>query len=166
MAMSATLSRTSSAINGQPTNFVLAVSNSGGSPVNVESIQPIVTTSDGRPTTACAISGPYAPVGFGQAQVNGSQFNVQVPAAGTVNFLFQVTFFGPQVAGMPATPNPVYLVNANISASDDTLFSPGSPLLIALANPTWGRPGAPPPSPPVAPGGLDFSTPINSGLLL
>lgn len=166
MAMLATVTQTQPAIFGQPATFMLAVQNTGGSAVNVTSIQPQVTLPTGAPATSFNLSGPYAPPGTSVAQVGGSQFNVQVGAGSTVNFPFQVSFFGPAVAGGPGAPSPTYLVGANCAASDGSIFGPGA-IQANLSRPIFGRaPGAPPNPAPAVGGQVNFSTPSNSGLAL
>jgi len=161
MAMTAVLTQTSMAIFGSVTNFVLAISNSAGVPVNVLSVTPTVKTPAGLPTTAHNISGPVSPPGVGAAQVDGSQFNVQVPAGGTVYFNFHVSFFGPAVSGVPAMPQSIFQVGADCYASDGSVFTP-PPLQVELNQPTWGQPGGSPPNAAAFVPSLNFSVPANA----
>lgn len=166
MTMTALLRKPNHAVFGQPTNFTLTVSNSGGSPVNVNSISISVTNPDGTLATACTVGPVVAPVGTGLAAIGGYQFNVQIPNAGSYVFPFDCQFFGTAVTGSPATPQPTFLVSANILDSTGTTFSPPQ-LSVNLNRPVFGLPpGAPPNQVPSVYGGLDFSTPKNSGLLL
>lgn len=165
MAMTSVLTQTNMATFGNPTNFLLAVSNSAVSAVNVYSISPTVKTPAGQPIVACAISGPVAPPGVGAAQVGGSQFNVQVGASSTVYFNFQVTFYGPAVAGATACPQGVFQVSADILASDGTMFTP-PPIQVELNQPVWGLPPGIPPNATAVVSSLNFATPANSALTL
>lgn len=164
MAMTATLSQRLPAIFGQDTDFVLTVSNSGASAVNVTSIQPIVTTAAGGPAPGCNISGPYAAPGVATAQVFGSQFNVQVGASASVAFVFSVQFFGPAIGGVPSTPLSQFTVGATCAASDASVFGP-VPLNLVLNRPNFGA-GSSPPNPAVSPGQLNYSGAVNSALAL
>jgi hypothetical protein len=145
---------------------MLAVINPTGAAINVTSINPTVRTPSGVAASA-NIVGPFASTTTSVPQVGGSQFNVQVPANSTVNFPFQISFFGTALAGSgPATPTPVFSVGCDCYGSDAATFS-APPLTVSLNRPNFGPPpGVPPNKAPVVPGGLDFSTPANSGLIL
>lgn len=166
MTMTALIQKPRHAVFGQPTNFVLTVSNSGASPVNVNSISVTVTNPDGKLATACTVGPVVTPTGTGLAAVGGYQFNVQVPASGSYVFPFDCQFFGSGIAGSPAEPQPTFVVSANILDSTGTTFSPPQ-LSVNLNRPVFGTPpGAPPNQVPSNFGAVDFSTPKNSGLLL
>lgn len=166
MTMTAVIRKPQHAVFGQPTNFTLTVSNSGASPVNVNSISISVTNPDGTLATACTVGPVVTPTGTGLAAVGGYQFNVQVPNAGSYTFPFDAQFFGSGIAGSPALPQPTFVVSANILDSTGTTFSPPQ-LSVNLNRPVFGRaPGAPPNQLPSVYGAVNFSTPANSGLLL
>lgn len=163
MALTAVLTQTSQANMGTPTNFTLAITNPSGAAINVTSIQPKVTTPSGA-VASCQVSGPYAFPGVSVPQVGGSQFNVQVDAAATVYFAFQVAFTGAALSGTGAA-TPTFTVGADCLGSDGAAFSPGG-IVVNLSRPVFGlSPGAPPNKSPNV-GGVDFSTPVNSGLAL
>ena len=165
MAVSALLVQPLPALTGRPTTFVLTVSNSGGSNVNVVSAQPTVTTPQGLPSMAYNLSQPISTVGQGLAQVGGSQFNVVVPAGGSVSFTFSVCFFGPLVNGGPTQPASVFMVGANVMTSDGSVFTP--PVLqVDLNAPQFGQPAASPPNAAAVVSSLNFSTPANAALAL
>lgn len=164
MTMTATLQQTQTAQMGMPTPFVLTVLNSSGAPVNVNSIQPFVTTLNGSPATCARAAGPWPTVGTGIATVGGSQWNVQVPANGSVAFSFLVAFFGPAITGALADPVQQYYVTANVQTSDGSVFTP-PPVLVAPNQPQLGVINAPAYTPPLY-GQLNFLYPSQSSLAL
>jgi hypothetical protein len=169
MAMTATLVQTETAIlSSGGTTFVLTVANSSGSQVNVNSIQPTITTQNGLPlgpSLPCNIGAIVAPGSQPSvAQVGGSQFNVPVPATGSTIFTFNIQFFGPAINGGPTQPSSVFLVAATVQSSDGSVFSSNA-LIVDLNTPVWGQFGSPPNLVPV-PGQLIFSTVANGGLAM
>jgi len=162
MAMSAALTQQYPATLGNETNFTLAISNSAGTAVTVNTIQAMVLNGTGAPL-------PTMPFAIGQPVLSpaagaGGTAGIVVNATSTVYVTFTVQFFGHVVTGGPATPSNVFLVGANLASSDGSVFSPGA-LTVALSSPTLGQPGSPP-DPLPAIGQLIFSTPATSGLTL
>lgn len=162
MPMSAVLTQTGPAtFMGTPYN--LAITNSGGTPLNLVSMQPMLQNPSGAPSSApYYVSQPYAVVGGG---AGGNGLGLQVPAGGTVNVPFEIQLFAHVVTGGPATPVQTYLVTANLQMSDGTVFVPVTPAYLFLASPTLGQPGSPPDIVP-SPGQLVFSAPSVSALAL
>lgn len=181
MTMTAVLTQSAPAMMGQACTFVVAVKNSGASQVELLSMAPVVTSAAlapggslintqalpvaWQPSTACTIGPIVAPIGLGNAQVGGSQFNVPVGAGATVYFSFQVSFFGPGIQGSPAQPKAGFLITVECSADDGTSFI-APPLDVQLNMPQLGQQMAPQSQliPPV--GSLQFSTKANSALML
>lgn len=165
MTITCTLQQPLNAIAGNDTNFVLTVSNSAGTPVNVLGINPYVKSPSGLPSTACAIGFPAAPPGFSAAILGATQYNVPVPANGSTAFGFSIQFYGPLVTGTPTAPLSQFVVGCIVNSSDGSVaLSP--PLSVDLNSPVFGLPpGSPPNAFPLV-SSLNFSAPANSGLLL
>lgn len=167
MAMTATLAQATNALMGAPTTFVLVVSNSGASQVNVNSIQPIITNPGGQPLPSlpCNVGAIVAPGSQPSvAQVGGSQFNVPVASAGSTTFTFQLQFFGQAINGTPSAAAQSFLVGATVQSSDGSVFGP-VPFTVNLNSPIFGQPGSPPNLVPIA-GQLIFDAPVASPLAL
>jgi hypothetical protein len=164
MTMTASLVQAQTAQMGMGTPYVLTVSNSSGSPVNVNSILVVITTPSGNTNVSAVTSGPFPTVGQGIAQVGGSQWNVQVPANGSYNFSFGVIFFGPATSTYLAAPAQQYLVSANVQTSDGAVFTP-PPVMTAVNQPQLGVINAPNYTAP-NPGQLVFQYPSQSSLTL
>ncbi len=167
MAVTTALTR-ATARYGAPVDFMLAVGNTGGSAINVTSIQPTVSNSDGTIASAVSIAGPWASPGASTAQVYGSQFNVQVGAGSTVYFPFSLQFHMPAVGGGVAQPIPNFLVSATVTSTDGTTITvtQSAQLNVNVTMPVFGLPPGSPPNPaPSVYGQLDFAAPKNSGLL-
>lgn len=164
MAMIATLAQTSPAILGMPCNFTLAIQNTGGSAVNVTSIQAFARTTAGLPAFGVNLSPVTAPPGTSLASaVGGTQFVVQVTAGATVYFTLRAQMFAPAIIGGKAMGTSVFQIGALCLASDGSVFS-APDLTIDLSLPVFGVSPGSPPNPPVSVGQLNFSTPVNSGL--
>ena len=159
MAVTSTLTQVAAAQMGVPTTFVLAVTNGGASAVTVTSVLPVVRRPDGLPFGACRVGQVAA---AGQVGPN-SQYNVSVGASSTTYFSFQVSFYGPVIEGSPTQPSMAYVVDCVCAYSDNT--SSTSPLEGQINAPAFGEPGTPPDPVPLI-GQLNFSSPVNSGLLL
>lgn len=170
MAMSATLSVVGNVIVGRPATCVLTISNSGNDAVNVTSISPKVFVGG---TVVAGASGParvspvFVPVNQAVASTTGMQNSIQVGSASSVNVTFQFIAEGPtDSAAQAANGGASYLVGADITASDGSVFSP-VPQSVAVAPPQNGRPAPAPNSSATTYGGqLLFNLGANSALAL
>src|SRR5271166_5884398 len=99
MSMSATLSLApSTAPYNAPTTAVVTISNSGGSPVNLVTLQPIINGDS---------------VKDGAASPQQTLPTLVVPAGGSLITTFSFVPFAPQVVG-PSTSPTTYQVGCNI----------------------------------------------------
>lgn len=162
MALLLTLTKQSEAIVGQRTWFQLAVKNNGGSAVDIFSVDPVVTSSAGVPGVPFNLGGPYVSPNQNTPDTT-TPFNVQIPAAGTAYFTFSVAFFGPVVAGAPATPLMQFQVSAAVLDSDGVVSVPPA-LNVALNQPGFGPAPGSPPNAETSIGALQFQAPFNSPL--
>lgn len=161
MATYAAIFQQAPALMGTPTNFTVTIYNTGGSQVNILSIQPLCQTPGGGLATSVNIGEIAVPPQLGLAQVGGSQFNVPVTGGTNVSFGFQASFFGPNVAGVPAGPSNQYSMSAIVSMSDGTSFQTPA-LTLAINTPS----NASPPNPSSTVGALQFFNPLNSAFPL
>lgn len=127
MAMSATISVSpSTAKVNQEVVATLTVSNSGGSAVNVTSIDPSAfQTSIGAAAKACS------PVGYqtSLSGVAGPPIRVSVAASGSTIFVFSYKFFA------PSTNSSTYDVGAVVTSDDGSVFSPTA-ATVTVSNPS------------------------------
>lgn len=168
MAMSASIVQPLPAVMGQPTTFVVTVSNSGASQVSVYSIQPIAQTPSGVAMAAANIGPIFVTPQLGAAQVGSYQLNVPIAGGASQAFTFQVSFFGPfnSFGGNSTTPNMAYQVVCNILTSDNAVFTT-PPLNVPLNTPTLGVVGSSLQSSVVpTTGSLQFFGNLNSNLAL
>lgn len=149
--------QSSPALMGTDTSFVLNITNTGGTTINLLSAAPVAS-----PPSAANVGGFTVSPQLGAAQtvIGASQFNVPILAGATLSLPFAVAFFGPYVGGTAATPSMQFSVGANASFSDGTTAS-APPLTVSLNIPT----NASPPDPASAVGALQFYNPLNSNLL-
>ena len=138
MTMTALLIQSQTGLPGRPTTFVVKVSNSAGSQVNVLTVKPTVPAGfpvnigpvSATPNLSSANTGPY-------------QFNVPVGAASFTYFHFQASFYGQLIAGAPALPQPAFPLTVRCFSDDGSSFeAPG--LVVTLSNPVSGVVGLPP----------------------
>lgn len=117
MAMTASLTVSpSTVIINQPIACSLTVSNSGGSAVNVLSIQPNAIVHASSPPNAVE-SAALGVVNLGPGAV------VSVPASGSVTYGFSVIFFAPSTGPIGAGSG-TFDIGALVSASDGSNFTP------------------------------------------
>lgn len=128
MALSATLSLSQSPIGyNQKSSANVTVSNSGGSPVTVLSLQPQILAS-GAPSLETNInsSSSSLPQGFGMV--------FSVPAGGSVVIPFDYNVFSPQVVesgNLDQSVPTTYSIGCNIITSDGSSFAP-SPQTVTI----------------------------------
>lgn len=124
MAMSATLQMVGNPIVGQPSTFVLTVSNSGGATVNVIGINPRATQV-GAPLNFSPV---FAAPGFsGVNPGTNNEFIVPVLASGSATFTFSVVCMGQQAStGLPAQPSNQFYITADVNSDDGSQFAPAS----------------------------------------
>lgn len=116
--MTATISLSpSTATVNQEVVATLTVSNSGGSTVNVTSIDPTASQ-----TSAVAAALACSPVGF-QTSLSGSggpKVSVPVAGSGSTIFVFSYKFFA------PSTNSSTYSCSAVIASDDGSVFAPSA----------------------------------------
>lgn len=127
MAMYASISQPSPAIFGQPCTFVVAVTNSGASPVTLDQLALVVTNQDGSTAAACSAAQYSPPVGASDS----------VAAGGTIYRTIGASFFGQQIPGAPGGSD-LFFVSALCFFGDDTSFQTSPPMQVGLADPVWG----------------------------
>lgn len=163
MAVSASVAIVGNAIVNQPVTVVVTLSNTGGSAVNVVSVQPVL-----RPGSHSSIISPiFVPVNQAIAETNGFQNTIQLPATtGTAYATFQVICPGPAVqTGQRQQGGPAYQVGADCALDDGTVFS--APLIpLPFAGVQFGAPELNPNAPSGSVGGeLQFNSGQNSALV-
>lgn len=110
MAMSATIALSSATAKiNQVITATLTISNSGGSPVNVTSIQPVLKLTGAPSNDFPAANAGVASLGPGE--------NVTVPAGGTLVMPFGAVFFA-------SSGSTTYDVGAVCQSNDGSIFSP------------------------------------------
>lgn len=182
MAMTVTVAQVGNAVFGSSTTFVATVANSSGGNVNLNALTPRVNLASGQIYLGATIGQAYPSAQTSVAQNGGYQFNVIIPASGSVAFTFAVDFGCSPIAGATAvTPSYTFFVSVDCFSSDGSSFSGTAPAT-NLNLPTFGPanamgspinqwPGSFPtigttPTAPGAPGTLDFQNVFNSGLAL
>lgn len=182
MAMSVTLTQTTPATFGTPTNYVATVSNSSGGNVNLNSMQPVVSLPNGQPYMGAVIGIPSPAGTVSIANTGGYQFNVVIPASGSVSFSFSIDFGGQAAAaGTLTEPDSAFIVSVGCFSSDGSVFSAQSAQTdvnlptfgpsLSMGAPENQWPGSFPgigstAASPGAPGTLDFQNPFNATLAL
>lgn len=112
MAMSATIALSPSTAGSQTlVKCALTVSNSGGSAVNVTSVEPYIFA-----TSAGAVLGQFPAGSTGEPPISPG-FPISVPASGTLIITFYATFF--RTSGTST-----YSVGAVCHGSDASIFQP------------------------------------------
>lgn len=149
---------------GNPCTFTLAITNGGGAAVNIYSIQPQIKRPDGQLHTGHKVGVVAVSPQLAAANTGANQFNVPVNASATVYFTFDVVFYGPVITGGPTQPSMAYVVDCLCSYSDGTSSGCLSPIQGSVNSPQFGTAGSPPDPVPLV-GQLNFSTPLNTGLL-
>lgn len=117
MAITATiaLNPTSGVQIEAPVTATVTVSNSGGSPVNVNEIVPRINfTGDTGPENQCSVSAQ-------RALINPA--NQVVPAGGSTKYNFQVKFHGPSTK-VDDSGSGTYDVSCDVAASDGSNTTP------------------------------------------
>lgn len=150
------LSQPAAAIYGQPTTFILTITNTSGSTAyTVQSVAVWATNTQGKPTASARLGAPRFP----------PNSTTDVAASGTMYLPISAQFFGFAVAGASSEAPENFLVTAQVTYSDGSTIS-CSPLAVNLQDPIFGlMPGAPP-NPSVTVSSLQFLNPANSGLHL
>lgn len=142
--------------HGVPAQFMLAVTDTTGSAVTIQTVEVNATDARGAPTTAATLVPPAFPPGR----------TTQVTGSGTLYVPFQGQFFGHAVQGVPAASTNNFLVNATVRFTDGTSVAAPA-FVVRLMAPIFGlNPGAPPNPSVTTPGALQFINSANSGLHL
>lgn len=169
MAMTAALTVVGNCIVNSPTTCTITISNSGGSAVNVTSIQPKVFLGDTviNPIAGAVSFSPiFVPVGQAIANTAGFQNSIQVGAGGSATVSFQLVVLGPVKDVGMAQGGPAFYVSADINSDDGSVFSP-IPQALAVAKPQFGEPRPIPNASATQFGGaLQFNQGGNSALAL